>query len=249
SPTCARCSPTGSRRARGWRCRRCSSAVRRCASPATRRAVPCAPARTAPSSRQGTNGSSPTSCSCPASASAPTAGDWDTEAATTTARWRGSPPSWWGWPTTSPRCRACGPSRTTSRSISSSRRNVWSSALRRARADGQAGVELLDERGQVAWRERLAEVIALHPVAAQRAQRGDGALVLHAFGEGAKVEGVREIDQRANDLRIAAVGHQVAHEALVDLQFVERELAQVGEGGVARAEVVDRELAAEGLEA
>src|SRR5690606_24427287 len=150
------------------------------------------------------------------------------------------------WRTRSPGCPACGRSRTTWRSISSSRRNVWSNAPRLGAAT--TGVERLDERRQVARGERLAEVIALHPVAPELAQGVERPFILHALGERAKVEGVRQVHQGAHDLGIPTVRREIAHETLVDLELVERELAQVGERGIPGTEVVDGELAAQRLQ-
>ena len=71
----------------------------------------------------------------------------------------------------------------------------------------------------------------------------------HAFGDGLQIQAVRHLDDGAHDGRIVRVGGQVADEALVDLELVDVEALEVGQAGVAGAEVVDGQLDAQLLEA
>ena len=47
--------------------------------------------------------------------------------------------------------------------------------------------------------------------------------VLHALGQHFQVQGVRHRDDRIDDFHVIAVDRHVIDEALVDLQYVERE--------------------------
>ena len=58
-----------------------------------------------------------------------------------------------------------------------------------------------------------------------------------------------EVDRRAHDARVVDVFFHAEHEALVDLQLVDRQLLQVGERRVTGAEVVDRQLEAQARQA
>ncbi len=53
---------------------------------------------------------------------------------------------------------------------------------------------------------------------------------------------MREVDRAAHDLRVLGVDREPRHERAVDLQFADREPAQVHERGVPRAEVVQGHL-------
>ena len=62
---------------------------------------------------------------------------------------------------------------------------------------------------------------------------------LDAFGDDIHAQPPRHVDDRAYDFEILAALFQAIHEAAVDLQRVDGEFVQVGEAGIARAEVVD----------
>src|ERR1700741_1921557 len=100
-----------------------------------------------------------------------------------------------------------------------------------ARLSEQAGVarrhrlRLLCEQqlAQLLGRQRTAEQIALHLVAAVLAQEAALLLGLHALGDHAQLEPVRQADDGAGDGFVALAAAQVAHEGLVDLERADRE--------------------------
>ncbi len=63
---------------------------------------------------------------------------------------------------------------------------------------------------------------------------------LHAFGDHLQAQAVAQPDDRAHDRGVVLVGEDLAHERAVDLELVQRQLAQVGQRRVAGAEVVQR---------
>ncbi len=67
-------------------------------------------------------------------------------------------------------------------------------------------------------------------------------LLLDAFdplGDDRQTQGPGESDDRARDHFVVGVGQQIPHEGLVDLQLIERQLLQVRQRRVTRAEVVE----------
>jgi hypothetical protein len=89
---------------------------------------------------------------------------------------------------------------------------------------------------------------ALDVVAAPVAQHHRGFLVLHPFGDRLDSEPARQIDQRLHEGAIVGRARDVLHEGAVDLHDIDAELAQIPERGVAGAEIVDRDPAAEILQ-
>ena len=82
--------------------------------------------------------------------------------------------------------------------------------------------------------------IALEGGAAQVRQAALVRWGLDPFGDHPESELVRQGDDGGGDGGIVAVVQNVAHEALVDLQFVQRQALQVGQGRVAGTKVVER---------
>ena len=72
--------------------------------------------------------------------------------------------------------------------------------------------------------------------------------VLDALGDRRQAEALRQIDDRVHDLGAFDVGLHRQHERPVDLDLVEAKLAQMVQAGVARAEIVERNLDADVLE-
>src|SRR4051794_377997 len=87
-----------------------------------------------------------------------------------------------------------------------------------------------------------AEVIPLQEVALERDQALELALRLDALGHRPHAERAGHADDRRDDRRVAlSVLAEVVDEGAVDLDHLDRVLAQVAERGVARAEVVEHE--------
>src|SRR5690606_37464174 len=76
-------------------------------------------------------------------------------------------------------------------------------------------------------------------------QRLHGGGVFRPFGDRLHAQVAGQADDRFDDRHIGRVGVDVDDEVAVDFQHVGRQLFQVGEGGVAGAEVVQRHLHAE----
>src|SRR5678810_544124 len=81
-------------------------------------------------------------------------------------------------------------------------------------------------RGGIGF-ERLADQVALDEVAAAAREEVALALLLHALGDDAHVERVRERDDRRDDRALLAVAGQLGDEAAVDLQLVHREALEI----------------------
>ncbi len=83
---------------------------------------------------------------------------------------------------------------------------------------------------------------------AQLEELVDGGAALDALGDDAEIEGAAQLDDRLDDGPVAGVGLDPLHEGLVELEEVHRQVLELRERGVARPEVVDGHLDAEGLE-
>ena len=92
-------------------------------------------------------------------------------------------------------------------------------------------------------RQRPGEEVALGVVAAEAAQLGELGLVLDPLGDHVEGEGARHADDRLDDRRALLLDAERVDEGAVDLQRVEGEAVEVGERGVAGAEVVEDEAA------
>ena len=123
------------------------------------------------------------------------------------------------------------------------------------------GMLLLGEPGPagwVGWRavprkfdfevERAGEEEALAEVALFALEGLELGLVLDSFAERLEAERLAELDERVDERAGFLRGGDAGDEGAVDLERVDGELAEVGEGAVAGAEVVDRDAHAECLE-
>src|SRR6266545_1265378 len=91
------------------------------------------------------------------------------------------------------------------------------------------GVGEPEHRGQFLGRYRAGEVEALPVLAAGRAQLRELCSGLNAFGHGGQPQRLSQLDDRAGQgARVGGVPG-TGHERLVDLDDVDRELAQVGQ--------------------
>src|SRR5258706_2948280 len=98
-------------------------------------------------------------------------------------------------------------------------------------------------------RQRRGEQLSLRQVAAERLQRLARLRELHALGEDAEAEVVREVDRAAHHGAVAGVGDEAGHERAIDLDLVDREALEMGERGVAGAEIVEGESHADAFQA
>ena len=95
---------------------------------------------------------------------------------------------------------------------------------------------------------RRAAVEALEDIAAFVAQRVELALRFDTFGDDFHRQAVRHGDHGAGYRQIVAAVRQVADEGAVDLEDVHRQFLEVGERGVAGAEIVNGEADTEGTQ-
>ena len=93
---------------------------------------------------------------------------------------------------------------------------------------------------------RPAEVVALNDVAAAGHQQGQLAFSFNALGHHLHAQAVGHVDEGAGDAHVLRRCGHLVHERPVDLQHVDGQLAQVAQVGVAGAEVVQRNLDADG---
>ena len=96
--------------------------------------------------------------------------------------------------------------------------------------------------------ERTCEQEALAAVAVLVPQQRELLLLLDALGEGLDRERLAELHEGVDQRLALLVALSTRDERAVDLQRVDREALQVGERGVAGAEVVDRDAHAELLD-
>ena len=97
-------------------------------------------------------------------------------------------------------------------------------------------------------RDRPGEVVALGQVAAELGQGGRLLGLLHALGHGVQMQGAGQSDDGPGHRRLLGPARDPVHERLVDLDGVDRHPPQVGQRGVAGAEVVDGQVRAEPLQ-
>jgi hypothetical protein len=88
---------------------------------------------------------------------------------------------------------------------------------------------------------RAREMEALKATAAMRGQNLQMLQGLYPFGDDLQAEALADGQQRFHQGGVVGSGRNVADEALVKLQPVHRQTFQVGQGGVANAEVVDQQ--------
>ncbi|KQV52080.1 hypothetical protein ASC93_05445 [Massilia sp. Root335] len=107
------------------------------------------------------------------------------------------------------------------------------------RRQRQAGA-LAQHRLELRRRQRPAEVEALDLIAAIAPEQGQLGHGFHALGDDVELQAVRHPDDRFGDGGVVGIGRDVADEGDIDFQRIERQPFQVGQAGVAGAEVVDR---------
>src|SRR6202521_1746042 len=87
-----------------------------------------------------------------------------------------------------------------------------------------------------------ADEISLSLVAAHLLEEAEGGRVFDAFGDDPLPELVGKINAGLHDRAIPFAGAHFHDEGTVDLDFVDRQSAQVGERGIACTEVIDGKL-------
>src|SRR6516225_4034328 len=95
---------------------------------------------------------------------------------------------------------------------------------------------------------RLRDAVALRVVDAEAGEHLDDLGVLGEFRDGLLTGEVPDLVDRADHLAVDRIAQDLAHEAAVDLQVIDREVLEVAERGKSGAEVIERELAAELLQ-
>ena len=104
-----------------------------------------------------------------------------------------------------------------------------------------SGASSAAARSRIRRLASAGQEVALAAVATEVGELLPSLEVLDAFGHRLQAEVVTEVDDRADDDGVVGVVVHVQHEGLVDLELVDREVLEVGEGGVTGAEVVDGE--------
>src|SRR5215469_5527557 len=95
---------------------------------------------------------------------------------------------------------------------------------------------------------RLRDAVALRVVDAEAGEHLDDLGVLGKFCDGLLAGEMPDLVDRAHHLAIDWIAQDLAHEAAIDLEVIDREMLEVAEGGEPGAEVIERELAAELLQ-
>src|SRR2546423_10680103 len=88
----------------------------------------------------------------------------------------------------------------------------------------------------------LGEIVALPDLAAQGMDLPCLLDRLDALRDDRQIEGMAQAGHRVDDRSVLAVATQARDEGPVDLELVHREALEIGQAGVARAEVVDGQL-------
>src|SRR6516225_5534109 len=130
----------------------------------------------------------------------------------------------------------------------SGRRSIGGSYSRRAarRTTSRRG-EPSGDRG-LHHALRLRAAVALRVVDAGAGEHLDDLGVLGELRDGLLAGEVPDLVDRAHHLAIDRIAQDLAHEAAVDLEVIDREVLEVAEGGEPGAEVIQGELAAELLQ-
>ncbi len=84
--------------------------------------------------------------------------------------------------------------------------------------------------------------------ATERLEKGALAFGLDTFRERIEIERPGERDDRPNQFHVGIVGLDTGDEGAVDLDAIDRKMAEIGEAGITGAEIVDRNLDTEIVE-
>src|ERR1700716_2957209 len=102
-----------------------------------------------------------------------------------------------------------------------------------------------NQRGVLPDRQRFAEEIALHRVAALVGEEAELLLGFPALRDDRHFEAVAKADDGAHDRGRLRIASEIDDESAVDLDLVERKRLQIAERGIARSEIVHRDAPAE----
>src|SRR5690554_4253049 len=91
---------------------------------------------------------------------------------------------------------------------------------------------------QVAQGDRPAQTKALAQIAGPGLQQGPGFHGFDAFGDDFQAQAGSHIDGGSNNQLVLRLGSQVQHKGFVDLQLLNRHVAQLGQRGIAGSEIV-----------
>src|SRR5437588_7965099 len=94
---------------------------------------------------------------------------------------------------------------------------------------------------EISGGERPANMIALGIVTTHAREEVERAVILHTFRHDFQSKAVPQICDRADDEDVALIHVHVLHKRPIDLDLIDREPLEMGERGVAGAEVVDRD--------
>src|ERR1039457_1323741 len=94
--------------------------------------------------------------------------------------------------------------------------------------------------GNLVYRQRLAEVVALNLVTLMSPQECHLRFVFDAFGNHLEIEAFCHADDCGCDRHVIRIHGDIADKRTVDFELADRELSQVAEAGIARPEVVNR---------
>src|SRR3984957_19715407 len=117
-----------------------------------------------------------------------------------------------------------------------------------ARGLHRTAVVAADQRGVLPDRQGFAEEIALHRIAAHFREEPELLLGLHALCDDRHFETMAKADYGAHDRGRLRIASEIDDKGAVDLDLVERERLQIGQRGVAAAEIVHGDAHAERLQ-
>jgi hypothetical protein len=87
--------------------------------------------------------------------------------------------------------------------------------------------------------ERPRERVALEEVESEVSQMCRAQVVFDAFCNDIEAQAMAELTHQSDNGVVRGRGHAAHHETLIDLDLIECEIWQQGEGGVAHAEIID----------
>src|ERR1700674_156897 len=99
-----------------------------------------------------------------------------------------------------------------------------------------------EQLGELVRKYGAAEIVSLNFVTVVSLKKRQLFLRFDTLGDDPQLEASSHADHRGHDGGLVGSGGDLADERLVDLEGVDRKLSQIAQAGVARPEVVDRQL-------